>query len=85
MVAMKSAGKVGVPDVCSVCPGGVFLGIEVKIGNDRMRPEQEGFKRSLEFVGGYYLVVHNKEDYLQKISTCNALLHNNVSRAMIKP
>ena len=47
------------------------FGIEIKAGRDRLRPEQIGFQRNLELMGGIYLVVHNFEDFVdqwQKIS-----------------
>lgn len=48
-------------------PLGRFLGIEIKTGKDRMRPEQEGFHKNIERMGGLSLIVHSREDFLEKI------------------
>jgi len=53
----RPAAKVGVPDIIAVAPpDGTFLGIEVKIGRDRLSEVQEGFKSSIRHVGGHYIV-----------------------------
>lgn len=83
---LRPAGKTGKPDVISLWPPyGIFLGIEVKTGKDRIRPEQEGFKSSTEHVGGFYIIVHTWEDYIHKISTVIGLLHEIVSHGIVKP
>jgi hypothetical protein len=67
---LRPAGKVGKPDIIAILPpAGQFLGIEIKTGKDRIRPEQEGFRRSVEHVGGLYFIVHTWEDYINQIST----------------
>jgi len=45
-----------------------------------MRPEQEGFKASVEHVGAYYLTVHTWEDYIQKIG----LVFNKIGQVLNK-
>jgi len=78
---LRPAGKTGKPDIISLWPpNGHFVGIEVKTGKDRMRPEQEGFKASVEHVGAYYLTVHTWEDYIQKIG----LVFNKIGQVLNK-
>lgn len=62
------AGIVGGHDIFVWLPHYRFLGVEVKIGKDRMRPEQAGFHRNIELMGHLSLVVHSKEDFLNKIN-----------------
>lgn len=73
---LRPGGKKGKPDIISIWPPyGTFVGIEVKTGKDRLRDEQIGFQKSTQHVGGIYVVVHTKEDYLEKLSTIYTLLH----------
>jgi len=82
--SLRPGGKKGKPDVFSVwAPYGILVGIEVKTGSDRLRAEQIGFQKSLEHVGGIFLVVHTKEDYIHKISTVSTLLHKCFTGAII--
>ena len=59
---------VGWPDLCgieavTITPEmvgqtvGVFRGVEIKAGRDRMRPEQEALRRVIESLGGRYEIV----------------------------
>lgn len=60
----RPAAKVGVPDILSVGPlNGVLRGIEVKIGRDTLSDVQEGFKASLEAVGGYYIIAKDFDSF----------------------
>ena len=60
----RASSKKGVSDILAVVPpNGKFLAIEIKVGKDRMRPEQVGFMESIHFVGGCHMVVHNFEDF----------------------
>lgn len=38
----------GIPDIIGYTGGGVFVGIEVKVGEDRLSVEQRDFKESLQ-------------------------------------
>lgn len=46
-------GKVGSSDLMAVLPPtGRFLGIEIKKGKDKLRPEQIGFIKNIQAMGG---------------------------------
>lgn len=50
-------GLVGSSDVIGVGPGGLFIGLEFKVGSDRLRPAQARFRaRVMELGGAYYEV-----------------------------
>lgn len=64
---LRPGGKKGKPDIISILPSsGRFLGIEVKTGKDKLRPEQQGFKINVEKMGGLYLEVKSFTDFLDK-------------------
>lgn len=65
----RPASKSGVPDICAILPpGGRYVGIEIKTGKDRLRPEQIGFHQSVGKVGAVVLVVKDFEDFLEQFS-----------------
>ena len=47
-------------------PSGKFWGIEIKIGKDRLRPEQIGFMSSVHKMGHLASVVKTFEDFLNQ-------------------
>ncbi len=47
----RTGAKKGVADVLA-CFRGYLIAIEVKIGSDRLRPEQIGFAKNVRHVGG---------------------------------
>lgn len=63
----RPAAKTGKPDIMAILPGGKFLGIEVKTGVDKLRPEQVGFIANTEKMGAKVLVVKDFDDFLDKI------------------
>ena len=70
----RPGGKTGKHDIIAILPpSGCFLGIEIKTGHDRLRPEQLGFKANLEQMGGIYLVVKDFDDYQQQLSKLSKL------------
>ena len=75
IVGFRSGGKSGISDIVAVLPPtgrGAF--IEVKTGKDKLRPEQEGFKRNVTLMGAIYMEVKDFEDFQQqweKLSTEN--------------
>ncbi len=75
VVGFRSGGKSGISDIVAISPPngrGVF--IEVKTGRDKLRPEQEGFKRNVTLMGAMYLEVKDFEDFKrqwEKLSTDN--------------
>ena len=60
----RASAKKGVSDVIGVIRGR-FIAVEVKIGKDRLSPEQEGFILSVNYAGGYACVVHDFEEFLE--------------------
>lgn len=62
------AGITGGHDIFAFLPpNGRFMGIEIKIGKDRLRPEQVGFHSNVARMGCLSLVVKSEEDYLNQI------------------
>jgi VRR-NUC domain len=58
----KLAGTAkGVSDILAVSPNGKWIAIEVKIGSDRLSPEQEVWLQEIKRKGGYAFVVRNFE------------------------
>lgn len=55
-------GKKGSSDVLCCLRGGKMLGVECKIGRDRLRPEQIVFRDELEKRGSYYVEVRSTQD-----------------------
>ncbi len=60
--AYRTASKKGVSDVLA-CYRGILIAIEVKIGRDRLRPEQEGFLANVRHVGGRAFVAKEFEAF----------------------
>lgn len=62
---LRAAPKKGVSDIVGcLSPNGRITTIEVKIGKDKLRPEQTGFLKNIEHVGGLTYVAKNYDDYL---------------------
>ena len=71
----RPASKSGVPDICAILPPrGRYVGIEIKTGKDRLRPEQIGFHESVGKVGARVLVVKDWEDFLEKFNNISTEL-----------
>ena len=58
----RAGAKKGVSDVLA-CYRGVLVAIEVKIGKDRLRPEQEGFIANVRHVGGRAFVAKDFQTF----------------------
>jgi len=58
----RTAAKKGVSDILG-CLGGYFIAIEVKIGKDRLSPEQEGFLKNIQAVGGITYIAQHFDDF----------------------
>ena len=71
---LRPGSKSGVPDIIGVssalwgdlCYQGKFIGVEIKTGKDRLRPEQEGFHHTARKLGAIILVVKDFEDFLKQ-------------------
>ena len=55
-------GLPGAPDVLGVLPGGQLLGVECKVGRDRVRPDQERWHARARALGARVVVVHGVEE-----------------------
>ena len=64
---MRPSGKAGLPDIMGILqPRGRLLGIEVKTGKDRLRPEQIGFHANARAAGALILVVKDYDDFINQ-------------------
>lgn len=60
----RLGSKKGVSDILGLLlPAGRLLAVEVKIGKDRLSPEQEGFLKNIEHFGGLVFVAKNFEEF----------------------
>lgn len=59
----RAGAKKGVSDVIGLIHGR-FIAVEVKIGRDRLSPEQEGFIANVRHAGGIAIVAHSFEEFL---------------------
>ena len=58
----RTAPKKGVSDVIA-CRDGTLCCIEIKIGKDKLSPEQEGFLKNIAHVGGLTFVAKDFESF----------------------
>lgn len=69
----RMAPKKGVSDILAIIPpNGQLCAIEVKIGRDTMRPEQIGFFKNIEHVGGLTFIA---KDFTSFQSWWNKVIH----------
>jgi hypothetical protein len=54
----------GSADIVGALPGGRFMGVEIKAGRDRVRPDQAAWARAVTAQGGLVVVAHSIEDAL---------------------
>lgn len=59
---MRTAPKRGVSDVLGIYKG-ILVAIEVKIGNDKLSLEQEGFLENIRHHGGKTYVAKDEEGF----------------------
>ena len=60
--AFRTAAKKGVADVLA-CYQSRMIAVEVKIGKDRLSPEQTGFLANVEHAGGLTFVAKDSESF----------------------
>lgn len=58
----RTAPKKGVSDILAVYKGRL-IAIEIKIGKDRLSPEQEGFLKNVERAGGLWFVAKEFKEF----------------------
>lgn len=60
----RTAAKKGVSDILGCLPpSGKLIAIEIKIGKDRLSPEQEGFLKNLEHAGALTFIAKDFESF----------------------
>lgn len=64
----RPAPKRGITDIIAIYRGH-FIGIEIKIGSDRLRPEQKSFIDSVQVAGGFVLVVEDTLSFDKQFKT----------------
>jgi hypothetical protein len=63
-----SFGLKGCPDIVGLTPDGKFLAVEIKIGKDKLRPEQVAFKMMVLKNKGHYFIVKELNDIEEMIN-----------------
>jgi hypothetical protein len=64
----RPAPKVGLPDTVAILPpNGRHCGVEVKVGKDKLRPEQVGALKNIELMGGIGIVAKTFPHFLSQI------------------
>jgi len=59
---LRPGGKKGVPDIIGILSNnGRFIGVEIKKGKDRLRPEQEGFHLTARKLGAVIIVAKGND------------------------
>jgi hypothetical protein len=64
-----SFGLKGSSDIIGIHHTGKFIACEIKIGKDKLRPEQEAFKNMILKMNGYYFIIKDEEDVLKMIGS----------------
>jgi len=64
---IHSGSRKGMADVTAVV-NGRHVSIEIKIGRDKLRPEQLKVKDEVEKAGGIYLVVSSFDNFMEQIT-----------------
>lgn len=58
----RPGSKAGVPDIIGILSNnGRFIGVEIKKGKDRLRPEQEGFHLTARKLGAIIIIAKGKD------------------------
>ena len=66
LTGFRPGGKVGQPDIVGILPTGIYLGIEIKSGKDRLSEGQLSFHKQARDAGALILVVHDLNDFLNQ-------------------
>ena len=67
----RSGGISGKPDIMGVINGGRLIGIEIKIGKDKLRPAQIAFHAQVKQLGAIILVTGSLEDFKKQWNEIN--------------
>ena len=63
---IKSGSRKGMADITAVV-NGRHISVEVKIGKDRIRPDQLKVKQEIESAGGAYIIASSFDNFLEQI------------------
>jgi hypothetical protein len=59
----------GSADIVGALPGGRFVGVEIKAGRDRVRPDQAAWARAVTAQGGLVVVVRSVDEALAAVAS----------------
>jgi hypothetical protein len=59
----RTAPKKGVSDILGILPTGRLIAVEVKVGKDKLRPEQEGFLANIAHNNGVAIVAREFDSF----------------------
>jgi len=68
-----SGSKLGLPDIFAILPAGKFIGIEIKIGKDKLSEYQQLRRGEIIKAGGIFLVARDLDGFKVELQT---LLNN---------
>lgn len=60
---LRSAPKRGVSDILGIYGEGRLIAVEIKIGKDKLSPEQSGFLQNIEHFGGWSFVARDSDSF----------------------
>jgi hypothetical protein len=67
---IKASMQKGSADISATITG-QSVKIEIKVGRDHIRPEQETYKQQVEKAGGIYLLIHTFDEFYQWYTSKN--------------
>jgi hypothetical protein len=64
----RPAAKTGLTDIVAILPTvGVYCGVELKVGKDKLRPEQIGTIKNIKDMGGVAFVAKDWPNFMDQI------------------
>lgn len=64
-------GLKGSSDILGITNKGKFLAVEIKIGNDKLRKDQENFKAMIEKNNGLHFIIRCQDDINNMLGNIN--------------
>lgn len=61
-ISVARAGMIGSPDIIGVHKDGRFLGVECKVGRNKLSPHQLLFQREIRERGGISIIAYSLDD-----------------------
>ena len=65
-------GRKGFPDLVGIYQG-IFIGIEIKVGQDRQRKEQKTMESAIRKAGGIYILLDDKSEIHKQLKPLEAI------------